>query len=157
MMKKIITYGTFDLLHVGHIRLLKRLKSLGDYLIVVISTDNFNQLKGKRSFFSYEERKEIVESCKYVDMVLPENTWEQKREDIINNKVDILGMGDDWSGHFDDLQDICEIIYLKRTENVSTTKIKNELSVITPQKLQELEQSVHNVFNIVKAISGANK
>ncbi|WP_338113565.1 MULTISPECIES: glycerol-3-phosphate cytidylyltransferase [Xenorhabdus] len=156
-MKKIITYGTFDLLHVGHIRLLKRLKSLGDYLIVVISTDNFNQLKGKRSFFSYEERKEIVESCKYVDMVLPENTWEQKREDIINNKVDILGMGDDWSGHFDDLQDICEIIYLKRTENVSTTKIKNELSVITPQKLQELEQSVHNVFNIVKAISGANK
>ncbi|MBS9436689.1 glycerol-3-phosphate cytidylyltransferase [Photorhabdus noenieputensis] len=156
-MKKVITYGTFDLFHVGHIRLLKRLKALGNYLIVVISTDDFNQLKGKKSFFSYEERKEIIESCKYVDMVLPENTWEQKRVDIISNKVDILGMGDDWRGHFDDLNDICEVIYLERTKDISTTQIKNELSFITPQKLQELEESVSNVFDIVKAISGANK
>ncbi|WP_315903373.1 MULTISPECIES: glycerol-3-phosphate cytidylyltransferase [Photorhabdus] len=156
-MKKVITYGTFDLFHVGHIRLLKRLKSLGDYLIVVISTDDFNRLKGKKSFFSYEERKEIVEACKYVDMVLPENTWEQKRVDIISNKVDILGMGDDWKGHFDDLNDICEVVYLERTKDISTTQIKNELSFITPEKLQELEESVHNVFDIVKAISGANK
>ncbi|ETS31900.1 glycerol-3-phosphate cytidylyltransferase [Photorhabdus temperata] len=156
-MKKVITYGTFDLFHVGHIRLLKRLKTLGDYLIVVISTDDFNRLKGKKSFFSYEERKEIVEACKYVDMVLPENIWEQKRTDIIDNKVDILGMGDDWKGHFDDLNDVCEVVYLKRTEDISTTQIKNKLSVITPQKLQELEKSVHNVFDIVKAISGANR
>ncbi|CDL84101.1 glycerol-3-phosphate cytidylyltransferase [Xenorhabdus szentirmaii] len=156
-MKKVITYGTYDLFHVGHIRLLKRLKALGDYLIVVISTDDFNQIKGKKSFFSYEERKEIVESCKYVDMVIPENRWEQKRMDIINHKVDILGMGDDWAGHFDDLKDICEVIYLKRTENISTTKIKNKLSIITPQRLQELEKSVHNVFDIVKTISEANK
>ncbi|SFU86643.1 glycerol-3-phosphate cytidylyltransferase [Xenorhabdus koppenhoeferi] len=156
-MKKVITYGTYDLFHVGHIRLLKRLKALGDYLIVVISTDDFNRIKGKKSFFSYNERKEIVESCKYVDMVIPENTWEQKRIDIISNKVDILGMGDDWTGHFDDLKDICEVIYLKRTENISTTKIKNKLSIITPQKLQELEKSVHNVFDIVKTISEANK
>lgn len=156
-MKKVITYGTFDFFHVGHIRLLKRLKALGDSLIVVISTDNFNQLKGKKSFFSYEERKEIVESCKYVDMVFPENAWEQKRADIINNKVNILGMGDDWTGHFDDLNDICEVIYLKRTEDISTTHIKNELSVITSQKLQGLEESVHNIFDIIKAISEANK
>jgi len=157
LIKKVITYGTFDLFHVGHIRLLKRLKALGDYLIVVISTDGFNQLKDKKSFFCYEERKEIVESCKYVDLVLPENTWEQKRSDIINNKVNILGIGDDWTGHFDDLNDICEVIYLKRTENVSTTDIKNKLSVITLQKLRELEESVHNIFDIIKAISGANK
>ncbi|KJG56828.1 glycerol-3-phosphate cytidylyltransferase [Photobacterium kishitanii] len=156
-MKKVITYGTFDLFHVGHIRLLKRLRSLGDYLIVVISTDEFNALKGKKSFFSYDERKEIVEACKYVDEVLPELTWEQKREDIINSGANILGMGDDWKGHFDEFSDICDVIYLPRTEDISTTQIKKELSIITPENLKQLEQSVHTIFSIVGSLSGVNK
>lgn len=156
-MKKVITYGTFDLFHVGHIRLLKRLKSLGDYLIVAISTDDFNSLKGKKSFFSFAERKEIIESCKYVDLVIAENNWEQKRDDILYNQVNILGMGNDWSGKFDSLNDICEVVYLDRTESISSTQIKKELAVITPEKLAEIEYSVNNIFDVIRSLSGVNK
>ncbi len=134
MSKKVITYGTFDLFHVGHTRLLKRLKALGDYLIVGLSSDEFNRLKGKESFFSYEERKEILLSCKYVDEVFPEYNWEQKIEDIKKYDIDIFAIGDDWKGEFDELSEFCEVVYLPRTNNISTTSIKKALSEISPKK-----------------------
>ena len=127
-MKKIITYGTFDLLHVGHINILKRAKDLGDYLVVAVSTDEFNSLKHKEAYHSYEDRKLILEAIKYVDEVIPENTWDQKREDVKNHNIDTFVMGHDWEGEFDFLKDLCEVIYLPRTEGVSTTKIKKDLN-----------------------------
>ncbi|CUH93580.1 glycerol-3-phosphate cytidylyltransferase [Herbinix luporum] len=127
-MKKVITYGTYDLLHVGHINLLRRAKELGDYLIVVLSTDEFNAIKNKKAYHSYEDRKVILESIRYVDEVLPEYNWEQKIQDVIDNDVDIFVMGDDWKGKFDFLKDYCEVIYLPRTEGISTTKIKEDLN-----------------------------
>lgn len=123
-MKKVITYGTFDMLHYGHVNLLKRAKELGDFLIVALSTDEFNALKGKKSFFSYEERKKILEAIKYVDLVIPENNWEQKVTDVIKYNVDIFVIGDDWKGKFDFLEEYCEVKYLPRTPNISTTQIK---------------------------------
>ena len=126
-MKRVITYGTFDLLHYGHINLLRRAKGLGDYLIVALSTDDFNRLKGKSCYFSYEERKKLLESIRYVDLVIPEEKWEQKRTDIPLYHVDTFVMGDDWAGKFDNLTDLCEVVYLPRTEEISTTKIKEDL------------------------------
>jgi len=126
-MKKVITYGTFDLLHWGHINLLKRAKDLGDYLIVAVSSDEFNKLKNKKSYHSYENRKMILEAVRYVDEVIPEHNWEQKMEDVINHDVDIFVMGDDWEGEFDFLAEYCEVAYLPRTAGISTTKIKKEL------------------------------
>lgn len=126
-MKKVITYGTFDLLHWGHINLLKRAKALGDYLIVAISTDEFNALKKKKSYHSFENRKMILEAIRYVDEVIPEDTWEQKIEDVQKHDVDVFVMGDDWKGKFDYLKDYCEVVYLPRTVGISTTKIKKEL------------------------------
>lgn len=128
-MKKVITYGTYDLLHVGHINLLRRAKELGDYLIVVVSSDEFNAIKGKKAYYSFEDRKKILEAVKYVDEVLPEYTWEQKIKDVVDNNVDIFVMGDDWAGKFDFLKDYCEVVYLPRTEGISTTKIKEELGL----------------------------
>ena len=128
-MKKVITYGTFDLLHYGHINLLKRAKELGDYLIVSLSTNEFNEIKGKRCYFSYKERKKLVESIRYVDLVIPEDNWEQKIEDIKEFKVDIFVMGDDWEGKFDYLKEHCDVVYLNRTPEISTTKIKKDLGV----------------------------
>lgn len=130
-MKKVITYGTFDLLHAGHINLLRRAKELGDYLIVVVSTDEFNwNEKQKRCYFSYEERKKLVEAVRYVDLVLPEENWEQKLSDIKEYKVDTFVMGDDWKEKFDFLKKYCDVIYLPRTEGISTTKIKQELTIL---------------------------
>ncbi|PTY80817.1 glycerol-3-phosphate cytidylyltransferase [Heyndrickxia sporothermodurans] len=126
-MKKVITYGTFDLLHWGHINLLKRARELGDYLVVAISTDKFNELKDKKAYHSYENRKMILESIRYVDEVIPENNWEQKIEDIKEHDIDIFVMGDDWKGKFDFLKDYCEVVYLPRTIGISTSKIKNDL------------------------------
>ncbi|MDO4701537.1 glycerol-3-phosphate cytidylyltransferase [Erysipelotrichaceae bacterium OH741_COT-311] len=126
-MKRIITYGTYDLLHWGHIRLLKRAKELGDYLIVVLSTDEFNAIKGKKSYHNYQERKMMLEAIRYVDLVVPEYRWEQKKEDIIKYQADVFVMGDDWAGRFDELSEIVEVRYLPRTEGISTTKIKNDL------------------------------
>jgi len=151
--KIVITYGTFDLFHVGHIRLLKRLRALGDQLIVGISSDEFNSIKGKKSFFSYDERAEIVESCKYVTSVFPEHHWEQKREDIVKNNATIFAMGDDWEGKFDELGDLCEVVYLPRTEDISTTEIKNALSKVNVAELDKIESSLHDVINIVKTLS----
>ena len=129
-MKKVITYGTFDLLHYGHINLLKRAKDLGDYLIVALSTNEFNKIKGKKCYYSYEERKRLVESIRYVDLVIPETSWEQKVGDIKEFKVDVFVIGDDWKGKFDFLEEYCEVIYLSRTSEISTTKIKRDLSLI---------------------------
>jgi glycerol-3-phosphate cytidylyltransferase len=123
-MKKIITYGTFDLLHIGHINLLKRSKQLGDYLIVGLSSDEFNAMKDKKSIHTYEERKMILEALKYVDEVIEEKSWEQKIYDIEKYNADIFVMGNDWEGKFDYLKEFCEVKYLPRTEGISTTYIK---------------------------------
>ena len=126
-MKRVITYGTFDMFHYGHLNLLKRAKELGDYLIVAISTDEFNLLKGKKCYFSYEERKKIVEAIRYVDLVIPEKNWEQKIGNIKKYDIDIFVIGDDWEGKFDFLKSECDVVYLPRTDGISTTKIKDEL------------------------------
>ena len=130
-MKKVITYGTFDLLHYGHVNLLQRAKELGDYLIVAISTDEFNwNEKHKKCYFSYEERKRLVESIRYVDLVIPEENWEQKSSDIQEFKVDTFVIGDDGEGKFDFLKDEgVEVVYLPRTPEISTTQIKHDLHV----------------------------
>ena len=129
-MKRIITYGTFDVLHYGHINLLKRARALGDYLIVALSSDEFNAIKNKQSYYTYEQRKTILEACRYVDLVIPENNWEQKIDDVKKYQADIFVMGDDWKGKFDFLKEYCEVIYLPRTPDVSSTQtkkyIKNE-------------------------------
>ena len=127
-MKRVITYGTFDLLHYGHINLLKRAKELGDYLVVVLSTDEFNwNCKQKKCYFTYEQRKKLLEAIRYVDLVIPENSWEQKVDDVKLYHIDTFVMGDDWQGKFDFLKEYCEVVYLSRTPEISTTQIKNEL------------------------------
>ena len=131
-MKRVITYGTFDLLHYGHINLLRRAKALGDYLIVVVSSDEFNwKEKHKKTYFTYEQRKQLLEAIRYVDLVIPENNWQQKRSDMHEYHVDTFVMGDDWKGKFDDLKELCEVVYLPRTEGISTTKIKKDLGLGT--------------------------
>ena len=124
-----ITYGTFDMLHYGHINLLRRARALGDYLIVALSSDSFNAIKNKQSFFHYEHRRQMLEAIRYVDLIIPENDWEQKREDIIKHNVNIFVMANDWEGKFDFLKDICEVVYLERTPEISTTRIKNHLKI----------------------------
>ncbi|MBR5210966.1 MAG: glycerol-3-phosphate cytidylyltransferase [Bacteroidales bacterium] len=129
-MRKVITYGTFDLLHYGHINLLRRARELGDYLVVVISTDEFNwNEKGKKCYFTYEQRKAMVEAIRYVDRVIPETNWEQKRTDVHDYDIDVFVMGDDWKGKFDFLKEEgVEVVYLPRTPEISTTQIKNDLN-----------------------------
>ena len=142
-MKRILTYGTFDLLHYGHIRILKRAKELGDYLVVALSTDEFNATKGKKAYHSYETRKKMLEAIRYVDLVIPENNWEQKIQDIKDYKIDVVVMGDDWAGSdkFDYLKEYCEVKFLERTPGVSTTMIKNDL---------QLQETVDGVDQIPK-------
>ena len=140
-MKRILTYGTFDLLHYGHIRILKRAKELGDYLVVALSTDEFNAVKGKKAYHSYDTRKKMLEAIRYVDLVIPENSWEQKIQDILDYKIDVVVMGDDWAGSdkFDYLKQYCEVVFLERTPGVSTTQIKQDL------QLQETVDGVDQV------------
>ena len=146
-MKRILTYGTFDLLHYGHIRLLKRAKELGDYLIVALSTDEFNAGKDKTAYHNYETRKLMLEAIRYVDLVIPENSWEQKKDDVINYHVDVVVMGSDWAGSdkFDYLKQYCELVYLDRTEGISTTQIKESL---------RLQAAVNGVDQIPLPASG---
>ena len=129
-LRRVLTYGTYDLLHYGHVRLLRRAAALGDYLVVGLSTDEFNAAKGKESFYSYEVRKEMLESVRYVDLVIPERNWGQKADDIRNYGIDVVVMGSDWAGdvRFECLKEHCEVVYLDRTEGISTTDVKNELS-----------------------------
>ncbi len=122
--KTVITYGTFDIFHIGHLRILERARALGDRLIVGCSPDEFNMKKGKTSVFTYGARRDILEACRYVDLVFPEDTWEQKRDDIIKYGADVFVMGDDWYGKFDDLSDLVEVAYLSRTKDISTTEIR---------------------------------
>lgn len=128
-MKRVITYGTFDLLHYGHINLLRRARQLGDYLVVALSTDAFNwDEKQKKCYFSYGQRKALLEAIRYVDLVIPEESWAQKRTDIHDYNIDVFVMGDDWAGKFDFLREEgAEVVYLPRTPEVSTTQIKQDL------------------------------
>lgn len=136
-MKRILTYGTFDLLHYGHINLLRRARALGDYLVVALSTDEFNRSKGKECYFSYEERKQLLEAIRYVDLVIPERSWEQKADDVREYHIDTVVMGSDWEGspRFEYLRNLCEVVYLPRTPEISTSQIKSDL------KLPETKQS----------------
>ena len=128
-MKRVITYGTFDLLHYGHINLLRRAKEYGDYLIVALSTDKFNWIeKKKKCYFSYEQRKALLEAIRYVDLVIPEETWEQKKTDVKEYHIDTFVIGEDWKGHFDFLKEQgVEVVYLPRTPEISTSQIKEDL------------------------------
>lgn len=130
-MKRILTYGTFDLLHFGHIEILRRAKALGDYLVVAVSTDEFNAIKNKKAYHDYATRKKMLEAVRYVDLVIPEKNWGQKRDDVKKYEINTVVMGSDWEGNenFEKLKDLCEVVYLPRTDNISTTKIKNDLSI----------------------------
>ena len=128
-MKKVITYGTFDLFHVGHLNILRRAKELGDYLVVAVSSDKFNESKGKKAYHSIEDRVKILKSINYVDEVIIEESWGQKPIDIKKHNIDVFVMGHDWKGKFDELKEHCEVVYLPRTKGISTTKIKNDLMV----------------------------
>ena len=148
MSKTIITYGTFDMFHIGHLELLKRLKGLGDKLIVAVSTDEFNDIKGKKTIIPYAQRASIVEAIKYVDMVIPENNWEQKAEDIKLHHVDIFAMGNDWEGKFDFLKEYCDVVYLTRTENISTTKLKKSLMNF----MSIPKEDIINAFEVIEIL-----
>jgi len=128
-MKTVITYGTFDMLHRGHINMLRRARELGDFLIVALSTDEFNlKEKDKEAAYPYEDRKLILEAIRYVDLVIPEESWGQKVEDIRKHDVDVFVIGEDWQGKFDFLKEYCEVVYLPRTAGISTTQIKQATS-----------------------------
>ncbi|WP_369685742.1 adenylyltransferase/cytidyltransferase family protein [Ignavibacterium album] len=142
-MKKIaLTYGTFDLFHYGHLRLFQRIKEFSDYLIVGVSTDEFNQIKGKKTIIPFENRIEIVRNIKYVDEVIAEERWEQKINDIQKFKVDYLVMGDDWKGKFDELQEYCEVIYLPRTDGISSSTIRNSLYEIKNLNIKSINSAL---------------
>ena len=139
-MKRVITYGTFDLLHYGHINLLRRAKEQGDYLVVALSTDEFNwDEKQKKCYFSYEKRKQLLEAVRYVDLVIPEKSWNQKVSDVKEYHIDTFVMGDDWAGKFDFIEDEtdAEVIYLPRTPEISTTQIKKDLNMKEKEEKQE--------------------
>ncbi|QIM64078.1 glycerol-3-phosphate cytidylyltransferase [Frederiksenia canicola] len=134
MGKTVITYGTFDLFHIGHLKLLQRLKQLGDRLIVAVSTDEFNEGKGKKTMIPYSQRAEIVQNIKCVDLVIPETSWEQKLVDVKKYDVDVFAIGNDWEGKFDFLKEHCEVVYLERTQGISSTQIKQTLKTFTISK-----------------------
>lgn len=150
MNKTVITYGTFDLFHIGHLRLLQRLKALGNRVIVGVSTDEFNLGKGKKCLIPYDQRAEIVSNLRQVDMVIPESSWEQKEQDIVTYGVDVFAMGSDWKGKFDYLDEYCEVVYLERTEGVSTTEIKNMLSTLDSKRIHEIQKALEVVYLLAK-------
>ena len=149
-MTTVLTYGTFDLFHIGHLRLIERLAAMGDRLVVGVSTDEFNAGKGKRSVVSYDDRAAIVQSIKGVDLVLPERSWEQKRADIVEHGVDVFVMGDDWTGKFDDLSDVCEVRYLPRTSGVSSTEIKEMLRTLDPVHIEEMQTALGTLTRLLE-------
>jgi glycerol-3-phosphate cytidylyltransferase len=138
----VLTYGTFDLFHIGHLNLLRRLKALGDYLIVAVSTDEFNRGKGKQTIIRFEDRLEIVQHVKFVDLAIPETCWEQKIDDVKKYNVSVFAMGDDWAGKFDFLKPHCEVVYLSRTANISSTSIKNSLRIYSPDQLERMRAAL---------------
>lgn len=148
-MRTVLTYGTFDLFHVGHLRLIERLAAMGDRLVVGVSTDEFNATKGKTSVVSYQDRADIVAAIKGVDLVIPEESWDQKVRDIEEHDVDVFVMGDDWKGKFDHLSELCEVVYLPRTQGVSSTAIKDMLSALDPEHLDALQSAVTTLTNLL--------
>ena len=148
MTKTVITYGTFDMFHIGHLKLLQRLSDLGDKLIVAVSADEFNELKGKTVLIPFEQRAEIVRNIKCVDAVIPENTWEQKIDDISRYDVDIFAIGDDWIGKFDFLKEHCEVVYLERTKDISTTQLKKSLTNF----LSIPKEDILNAFKVIETL-----
>lgn len=148
-MTTVITYGTFDLFHIGHLRLLQRLRGLGDRLVVGVSTDEFNAVKGKKTVVPYAHRADIVASIREVDVVFPEDNWAQKRDDIVRERADIFAMGDDWVGRFDDLSDLCKVVYLPRTRDVSTTEIRQMVTALHAERVDELQRAVQHVQDLV--------
>lgn len=126
-MRTILTYGTFDILHIGHVNLLRRARALGDRLIVGLSTDAFNAAKHKSSLLDYDNRRVVLEAMRHVDLVIPETSWEQKVTDIRAHDVDVFVMGSDWEGKFDFLREHCEVVYLPRTADISSTSVKQDL------------------------------
>ncbi len=153
-MKTVITYGTFDLFHIGHVRLLRRLKGLGDRLVVGCSTDEFNAIKKKTAIYSYEARAEILNACIHVDEVFPENDWNQKADDIRRHKADILAMGDDWAGKFDEFADQtgCLVTYLPRTPDISTTDVKAVVRGLQSERVEQIQHSLRHVSDQVAAL-----
>jgi len=148
--KIVLTYGTFDLFHIGHLNLLRNLRSLGDKLIVGVSTDEFNALKGKKTVIPYEQRAAIVSALKYVDVVFPESSWDQKTTDIARFAASVFAMGDDWVGKFDDLRDRCEVVYLPRTKDISTTDIKTSLiQYLLSSKINEITMAADRLMGLV--------
>ncbi len=148
-MTTVLTYGTFDLFHIGHLRLIERLSAMGDRLIVGVSTDEFNAGKGKSTVVPWSDRAAIVGAIKGVDLVLPEESWEQKRLDIAHHSVDVFVMGDDWAGKFDDLSDLCRVEYLPRTKGVSTTGLKEMLRVLDPSHIEEMQDALGVVSRLL--------
>lgn len=151
-MKTVITYGTFDLFHIGHLNLLERLAGMGDKLIVGVSTDEFNLLKGKKSIHSFDERSRIIAALSCVDLVIPENDWQQKPQDIKHHQIDIFGMGEDWQDKFDDLSSLCEVRYLPRTANVSSTEIKRSLATMKKEDVQNIKVYLDALNTIVNSL-----
>ncbi len=148
MKKTIITYGTFDMFHIGHLKLLQRLKGLADELIVAVSTDEFNRGKGKRVMIPYDQRAEILENIKCVDKVIPENNWEQKVTDVQKYNVDIFAIGDDWEGKFDFLKEHCDVVYLERTKDISTTQLKKSLTNF----MSIPKEDIINAFEVIELL-----
>jgi glycerol-3-phosphate cytidylyltransferase len=150
--KVVLTYGTFDLFHLGHLRLLRRLRELGDELIVGVSTDEFNRQKHKNSFFRFEDRIEIIRGIKYVTHAIPEESWDQKLEDIKKYDVSIFGIGDDWEGKFDHLREHCEVRYIPRTEGVSSSEIRKALSVIDRNHVEDLKKALDIISTLISEL-----
>lgn len=151
-MTTVITYGTFDLFHVGHVNLLRRLRGFGDRLVVGCSTDAFNAIKGKKTVMPYEHRAAILSSIRYVDKVFPEEQWDQKRGDIAREGAGIFAMGEDWAGKFDDLADVCDVVYLPRTRDISTTDIRQVVHGLQQEKVSELRHAAQHMLNLVSQL-----
>lgn len=145
----VITYGTFDLFHVGHVRLLERLRALGDRLVVGVSTDEFNATKGKKTVIPFDQRVEILSAIKHVDEVFAERDWSQKREDIRRYQANIFAMGDDWAGRFDELSDQVNVVYLPRTTGISTTDLKALITTLEREKVDAVRHALSNVSRLL--------
>lgn len=151
-MTTIITYGTFDMFHIGHVNLLKHLSELGDRVIVGCSTDDFNSRKGKKSIIPYEQRVEVLLSCRYVDEVFPENDWSQKIADVQKYAVDIFGMGNDWAGKFDFLGEYCKVIYLPRTDNISSTDVRKIVNSMHHENIGRVLRAAKDVVKLIESL-----
>ena len=148
MVKTVITYGTFDMFHIGHLKLLQRAKALGDELVVAVSSDEFNEIKGKKTLISFEQRAEIVANIKCVDRVIAENSWDQKIDDIKKHDIDVFVMGNDWEGKFDDLKEQCEVVYLERTAKISSTQLKKSLMNFTSVSKEDIMRA----FEVIEVL-----